>query len=335
MKGDSERYRQMSAVLAATESKLFLKIGFACRIGCYLLASRTRQAEHLGLGHGFGIGEGGPRLMAGPAAFFLGDLDDPWVRAIADALPPGTRHRSYPGELPELWPAEIEDARTLVLHRSILTKTDADRIRQLKEHATAPLKVVLCMGPHARYHQWAQWAALAEAIVPEATAAETVARHMVGGLSLKPADPRPTVAVVSTLFELRSVLAETCSSLGYDTDSSREWTAVAQAEIVVWDVPVLEDSWPETLAIQARGKRMICLLGFADRQSVTLAKAHGASACLEVPLDPADLGFVLDRLAISMRGPSLPSPHADPAHTVPPSPVSLRRLTLKRSTSEP
>ena len=35
----------------------------------------------------------------------------------------------------------------------------------------------------------------------------------------------------------------------------------------------------------------------ADRATVGLARASGAFACLDLPCDPADLRFVLDRLA--------------------------------------
>ncbi|MEJ7639102.1 MAG: hypothetical protein WKF75_14300 [Singulisphaera sp.] len=61
---------------------------------------------------------------------------------------------------------------------------------------------------------------------------------------------------------------------------------------------------------------MVALLGFADRATVGQARAHGASACLELPYDLADLVFVLDRLAAS---------RAVPAHEVPPPPAAARR----------
>ena len=58
---------------------------------------------------------------------------------------------------------------------------------------------------------------------------------------------------------------------------------------------------------------MVALLGFADRATVGQARAHGASACLELPFDLADLVFVLDRLA---------APRIEPAHEVPPPPAA-------------
>ena len=63
------------------------------------------------------------------------------------------------------------------------------------------------------------------------------------------------------------------------------------------------------------------LLGFPDREMVTSARSRGAWACLDSPCDPADLAWVLDRVAtgtISMQ---------DRGHAVPPPPAGLARRT--------
>jgi hypothetical protein len=87
------------------------------------------------------------------------------------------------------------------------------------------------------------------------------------------------------------------------------------AALCVWDVPVLEPGWSKDLSRRAKLGMVVALMGFADRSLVRQARAAGASACLDLPCDPADLVDVLDRLA-SLR--------LDGAHDVPP-PATLRR----------
>jgi hypothetical protein len=73
---------------------------------------------------------------------------------------------------------------------------------------------------------------------------------------------------------------------------------------------------------EADTRPVLALMGFADRELVSLARSLGASACLDLPVDPADLAFVLDRMTARERrsGAGL-----DPAHPVPPAPAGLRR----------
>ena len=258
-----------------------------------------------------------PALTTGPdpAPWFAGDLEDPWVAAIAEALPRGARRIPCAGDLPDAWP-EGPGPRTLVLHRPALTPPDADRLRRLRERGPSPPRVVLALGPYARYHQWDRWAPLVDAVLPEATAPETIARHLAGaeGRS-RPAGPRPRVAVVGGDFALRSALADACVEAGYPAEPARDWADAPAGVLSAWIAPVLEDGWPRFLAKAARTRPVLALLGFAARSTVALARSCGAAACLDLPCDLADLVHVLDRLS-TLR--------IEPAHHVPPAPSSAR-----------
>lgn len=238
--------------------------------------------------------------MAGPdvPAVFAGDLGDPWVAAIAAALPSGSVVVSCETELPEVWPFEAAPGRVLVLHRDILTRADAARLAR-DRHEGRFTRVVLCVGPHARYHALQAWAAgLADAVLPEATAAEVIARYLGNEPTPRPERHRPRITVVGGLHEPRAMLADLCEAAGYPVVSVSNWSQVAPtARLAVWDVPVLEPHWPERLEHYAASRSVVALLGFADRVLVAEARARGASACLDSPCHPADLAFVLDRLA--------------------------------------
>jgi hypothetical protein len=233
----------------------------------------------------------------GPAALFAGDLSDPWVADLAASLPPRTARIDCPGALPDRWPGP---ARVLVLHRSILDGADAERLRSARRAGIFE-RLILCLGPHARYHQVQRWAPLATAILPEATAAESLPRYLAE-------DRAPRFAgrliVVSTNRALRDVLAAACRSRGGDPAEAADWSRAPTGPLAVWDVPVLEPSWPRQLAAEASRRRVVALLGFPDRATVRQARRAGAAACLESPCDPADLAYVLGRI-IAPRAPAV------------------------------
>ncbi|HMB08414.1 MAG TPA: hypothetical protein VKP69_32375, partial [Isosphaeraceae bacterium] len=136
-----------------------------------------------------------------------------------------------------------------------------------------------------------------------------------GAGPVQSAGPRSSVSVVCSDHELGQTLADACAALGYAAEPARGWSEAAAGGLAVWDVPMLEPDWPRALARRARAGRVVALLGFADRALVARARAHGAAACLELPCDLADLGFVLDRLATG---------RAAPPHEVPPPPAARR-----------
>jgi hypothetical protein len=256
---------------------------------------------------------------SGRPVWFVGELDDPWVIAIADALAGGTVRLDGDSDWPETILRQLSAPATLVLHRAVLTSHDAERLARLRRDRTAPLRVLLVIGPHARYADLQRWSNLVDLILPEATARETIGRHL---RETKPPDQlvsepsRPRVAVVSSNFELRATLADACLAAGYPAQALADWPGGDAAGLVVWDVPLLEPDWSRQLSRHARTNPLVALLGFADRAVVREAREQGASACLELPCEPADLVDVLDRLASS---------RPDRLHGVPPAPLSLKR----------
>jgi len=256
-----------------------------------------------------------PRMEGNNAApWFVGDLDDPWVRAISEAMPHASKTLSCPEELPDAWPEGLTTARAVVLHRPLLTPSDEKRVRKLRAREGSIPRIVLCFGPHTRFRELERWSPLVDAILPEATAAETVARHLAGEELPRPAEPHSQILVVSGQHEMRLTLADACKAAGYAVSATSAWNDATKCRLAVWDVPVLEDDWPSILGQQTRKRRVVALLGIADRITVGLARAHGAAACLDLPFDPDDLAFVLDRLA-----------RANPAQALPPASAALRR----------
>jgi hypothetical protein len=257
------------------------------------------------------------------STWFAGDLADPWVAAIAEALPRDAHWLDCPGDLPEAWPVERPTPAVLVLHRSNLTTTDAHRVARLKGRADPTPRVVLCLGPHARYADLERWSRLVDVVIPEATAREVVARHALGiERQARPANiHRPRVAIVSANHELRSTLADAARAGGFAVEALAD-PALSPAQLTaIWDVPILEPDWPDRLAGLARNGPVVALLGFADRASVALARRHGASACLDLPCDVGDLLAVLDRVA-AMR--------QDRPHGVPPAPLAVRAVGVPK-----
>jgi len=252
--------------------------------------------------------------MEGPdrTPLFLGDLDDPWVAAIADALPSGTVLQSCPHELPD--EIDLSDSpRTLIIHRAHLTAPDAHRLEQSLSTCTNRPKVVVCIGPFARYRDQDQWLPICSALIPEATARETIVRHLAGYIMAT--SPRMKVAIESSNDALRRTLADAIASLGYIVEVVSPGGSKSNAPLLVWDAPTLESHWTVELAHRAKSHRVITLIGFADRAQVCLARESGASVCLELPSDLDDLAYVIDRLGRQ---------RVDGAHAVPPRSVGTR-----------
>jgi len=248
---------------------------------------------------------------------FVGDLTDPWVSAIASAVAPPRFDVACPGDFPEIWPAEAQAARTLILHRPNLTTTDAERLRALRGRNGGPPRVILCAGPNVRYHQLERWSPLVDVLLSEATAAEVVCRHLQENPSRpRPDGPHPAVSIASTNLDMRGMLADACRTFGHDVIDG-DFAAHPAGSIVIWDVPILEDDWEARLRGLAGRNRVIALMGFPDRLIVSRARAAGAFACLELPSDPADLAFVLDRAAVT-------SFRIKTGHDVPPEPIGLK-----------
>lgn len=257
------------------------------------------------------------------AIWFVGDLDDPWVANLADALPQDVTRIPAQDDWLEAVNAPGDALPSLlVLHRATLTPRDVERLNTLRNKRDPRPGIILCVGPYARYADLERCSEFVDVVLPEATARDTILRHLAErtgrGESLASSPNRAQIQVVSSDFELRQTLATACVIAGYRARGVAGWTEVSPGGVVVWDVPVLERDWLETLSRQTPLSSVITLLGFADRAMVLDARSRGASACLESPCELADLFFVIERLSNS---------RIEPAHGVPPPPVSSRRPT--------
>ena len=96
----------------------------------------------------------------------------------------------------------------------------------------------------------------------------------------------------------------------------------AETMLTIWDVPLLEPDWSQRLERRARTSGpVIALVGFPDREIVTVAKASGAIACLELPYHVDDLIDVIDRAARTFSPDTLFSPgRVEQPHHLPPPP---------------
>ena len=140
------------------------------------------------------------------------------------------------------------------------------------------------------------WNGLADVTLNEATAAEVIARHVGGEGTPRPTLRRfPKVDLACDGHALGELFAEVLETAGYRVGRARSPEA-AEAPWVVWDVPTLEGDWADRLAAVAQRRGVVALIALADRERVGLARRHGAIACLDLPCEPDDLVFVLDRL---------------------------------------
>ncbi|MDR3632822.1 MAG: hypothetical protein P4L84_03245 [Isosphaeraceae bacterium] len=261
----------------------------------------------------------------GRADWFVGDLGDPWVAAIGSSLPESVERVHCAGPLREELLAGHRVPGRLAVHRGLLTPRDAECLARYRAGGSPAPRVVLCVGPHIRHAELERWAVqgLFDDVVPEATARDTLARRLAadeGGVP-RPLGTRPRVCVVSTNFEMRETLAEACETAGFPALPARDWSEAPPQGPALWDVPVLEPGWPMELARRSRVGPVVALIGFPDRALVAEARERGASACLELPCDLADLVGVLDRLA---------SPRAEAPHAFPPVPASVGRRRPSR-----
>jgi hypothetical protein len=274
--------------------------------------------------------------------YFVGDLSDPWVVTIAEALPapPLSIRVDCAGELPDRPFGPSHRPRLVVLHRHRLTAADAGRLRGWRESGFsggAPA-IILCVSPFVRYEELERWSGLANLVLSEASAPDVLCRH-VARLLEKPRNRPPRgegagfrVEIACASDDLGRALAEACTRAGYrveqvdDRTLGEAWAprrppaSPPERVLTIWDVPVLEPSWPERLKRRARATGpVIALVGFADRTIVAQANASGAVACLELPFSLDDLLDVIDRQARCLAEQSWPLPaRVEPPHVLPP-----------------
>ena len=251
------------------------------------------------------------------STLFAGDPGDPCAARIAEALPRTSGLVACPESLPDEWPDTVLDARTIVVHRGFLASTDIERLRRLRSRRDVTAKLVLCYGPQVRHHQIERCLSAVDAVLPDATAHQFIRRYLAEAPPRTP--PRewaPAVQIVAADHEMRQVLADIARGGGYRTTTVRV-PEEAQTGPILWEVPVLESGWPETLDRLTRLGPVIALVGFADRSAVEAARARGAAACLDLPSDAADVIHVLDRITARRYRP------IDAPHTLPRAPAGL------------
>jgi hypothetical protein len=268
------------------------------------------------------------------STWFIGDLGDPWVRDLAEALPPATARWHCSGGLPQVWPHACKSARVIVVHRSTLTESDLRQVGVLR--VPGGPRVILIAGAYAASVELVRWSRHVDLILGDATASATIHRHL-GNLAT-PAAPGPArqLAVISADFEVRRTLVELVESTGAEAIACRDWLEVPPGLPALWDTPTLEPGWSDELARQSAGRRVVCMLAFADRTTVREARRRGASACLDWPCDPADLAWVLaqalERPTVQRTiAATIPGRGDGPEALVPPAPASARRSQLPRA----
>ncbi len=113
---------------------------------------------------------------------FIGDLDDPWISAIADAISTSRPvHRlDCTGYLPERPFEQVPTPRAIVIHRHKLSPRDAERIAEWRTRAgEAAPRLIVCISPYVRYAELEPWTGLVDLVVSEATAADVLPGRIV------------------------------------------------------------------------------------------------------------------------------------------------------------
>ncbi len=264
---------------------------------------------------------------ADQAILFAGELDDPWVALIVASLSnvAAVRTVDVKSSIPARLSGDDERLRTVIIHRSRLSQIDLSRIEGYRRENRSKLgqEIILCYSPYVRYAELERCSQAVNLLIPEASAVDILPLHLGRDLDRSAATLALShrksiqVEVISANQSLRATLLEICLGAGFGAlDSSDEaFTphslhscrarvgAVLSGNdwpypvVTLWDVPVLDASWPELIEHRSRLGPVIALLGFADRATVGLARARGAAACLDLPFNAVDLIDVLDRVS--------------------------------------
>lgn len=249
--------------------------------------------------------------------WFVGDLEDPWVAAIArsvDRLDVKAWH--HPGAFPESWSEILEEGppESIVLHRPGFAEADCKFLRNLRAEVGPDPFLVLCFGMQTRHADLERCSRWADLIISESSAAETLGRHLGKTRSNATKSRRikgRDVAIISPSHEACLTISEMLRSGLHRPSAIVQTHPVERGSLVVWQVPILDPHWPTELARLSAEASIITLLGFADRRIVQLAFDMGASSCLEWPCDPEDLLDSLDRIGnLRFHGghPAIPKP---------------------------
>ncbi len=293
------------------------------------------------------------------ALWFMGDLSDSWVVSIAGELARCTSvvQVHCPGDLPDRPFDPGRPPRLMVIHRHRFTAADAQRLEEYRVcpvSADAPA-ILLCVSPYVRYEELERWSVLADLVISDATAADILPRHVAQfverqvGRSTRAETAGFRIEVAGGNHDLCQALVEACAAAGYravgvdDLEIARaagpktSAATVAERTLTIWDVSLLEPDWSQRLKRRscANGP-VIAIFGFADRETVTLAKACGAIACLELPYDVDDLIDVIDRAARNLSPERWPIPvRVERPHRLPPPPRRRKDRQERPAASTP
>ncbi len=271
--------------------------------------------------------------------WFFGDAHDPFVALIADSTPDAVALEWFDaaGPLPQLPLGEsAEPPRAVVAHRHSLATTDLKTLEQWRDQLGPRTPIVVCVSPFARYAEIARANRVVDAIVPEATAVDSMPARLERLLGLTEPDERPSpsfrIEVSCGLYELGRVIVETCERAEFkaelvddlvglaQTRGKRESKRRAERVLTIWEVPLLDPGWREALVDRVRATGpVIAVFAFADREAVTTAWDAGAAACLDAPGDFELLADVISWTARSYPLDHWPVPaRLERAHPVPP-----------------
>ncbi len=235
-----------------------------------------------------------------PAVVLVGDDSDPQFRTIASAVGASYQRFARLGDLDTERMASGATPEVVILHR---VQPDPAELRLVSLWRRGPAKhtrILLCTSPIARFRQLEPWYGACDAVLSEATAPFTLSRYLGPPLVRDPSDrsvSRRRVAVISCHFELRVMLCDLCHRAGFRARPARDWSDARGGSLALWDIPVLEPSWAETLRVESRRRRIIGLAGFCDRELVASVTGSGGAACLDLPFQADDLAWVLQRVA--------------------------------------
>lgn len=272
------------------------------------------------------------------SVWFFGDLGDPFVTLIADSTPEEVEVALFDtaGLLPGLSLEANEPPQAVVVHRHSLATADLKTLEQWREILGPRTPIVVCVSPFTRYAEIARANRAVDAVVPEATAIDSMPHRLARLLDIDDQDDQPTppfrIEVSSGLYELGRVIVETCQRADFKAELVDDLIEIGQARgkrgrhrgservLTIWDVPLLEPTWQGALEARVRATGpVITVFAFADREAVTTAWDAGAAACLDAPGDFELLADVVSWTARSYPLEQWPVPaRIERAHAVPP-----------------
>jgi hypothetical protein len=235
----------------------------------------------------------------------------------------------------------------IVVHRHRFTAVDAQRLTDYRTGPAAGERpaVLLCISPYVRYEELERWSLLADLVISEATAADVLPRHVArlagvpGESAARIEAPRFRIEVAGGNHDLCQAVVDACAGAGYRTQRVADLEVAgatgAQSSplrtdehaLTIWDVPLLEPDWAQRLERRAGTTGpVIALVGFPDREIVTVAKRSGAIACLELPYNVDDLIDIIERTSRTLSSERWPIPaRVEQPHQLPPPPRGRRQ----------